>query len=145
MAVKFINKSKLTAATLQSIALNQIKCKSPKLPKPVQRAIKELKQLDNIDVTKQYRGTGVVIMNKSDYVNLLSQVSINDTSKFTPISLLRPKMRGGPGKHYHPLLQNSNLQDGRFCQSRLLIVFASQAHVLPIFMESQRHTKRNSQ
>ena len=50
-------------------------------------------------------GTGVVIMNKSDYVNLLSQASINDTSKFTPVSLQRPTTRGRPIKHYHPLLQ----------------------------------------
>ena len=42
---------------------------------------------------------------KSDYVNLLSQASINDTSKFTPVSLQRPTTRGRPVKHYHPLLQ----------------------------------------
>ena len=42
---------------------------------------------------------------KSDYVNLLSQASINDTPKFTPVSLQRPTMRGQPVKHYHPLLQ----------------------------------------
>ena len=46
-------------------------------------------------------------MNKSDNVNLLSQVSINDTSKFTPVSLQRPKMKGQPLKHYHPLLQKA--------------------------------------
>ncbi|XP_022802357.1 uncharacterized protein LOC111339894 [Stylophora pistillata] len=44
-------------------------------------------------------------MNKSDYINLLSQASINDTSKFTPVSLQRPKTRGRPVKHYHPLLE----------------------------------------
>ena len=56
-------------------------------------------------VTKPDKGTGVVIMNKSDYVNLLSQASINDTSKFTPVSLQRATTRGRPVKHYHPLLQ----------------------------------------
>ena len=58
-----------------------------------------------IVVTKPDKGTGVVIMNKSDFVNLLSQASINDTSKFTPVSLQRPTKRGRPVKHYHPLLQ----------------------------------------
>ncbi|XP_022804616.1 uncharacterized protein LOC111341856 [Stylophora pistillata] len=99
------DKKELTAATLRSIALNYIECKSPKPPKPLQRAIKQLKRLDNIVVTKPDKGTGVVIMNKSDYINLLSQASINDTSKFTPVSLQRPKTRGRPVKHYHPLLE----------------------------------------
>ena len=74
-------KTDLTAPTLRSIALNYIECKSPKPPKPLQRAIQQLKRLENIVVTKPDKGTGVVIMNKSDYVNLLSQASINDTSK----------------------------------------------------------------
>ena len=85
------DKKELTAATLRSIALNYIECKSPKPPKPLQRAIKQLKQLDNIVVTKPDKGTGVVVMNKSDNVNLLSQASINDTSKFPPVSLQRPE------------------------------------------------------
>ena len=71
------DKKELTAATLRSIALNYIDCKSPKPPKPLQRAIKQLKRLNNIVVTKPDKGTGVVIMNKSDYVNLLSQASVN--------------------------------------------------------------------
>ena len=94
----------LTAATLRSIALNYLECKSAKPPKPVQRAIQQLKRPNNIVVTKPDKGTGVVIMNKSDYVNLLSQASINDTSKFTPVSLQRPITKGRPVKHYYPLL-----------------------------------------
>ena len=99
------DKKELTAATLRSIALNYIECKPPKPPKPLQRAIQQLKRLSNIVVTKPDKGTGVVIMNKSDYVDLLSQASINDTSKFTPVSSQRPTTRGRPVKHYHPLLQ----------------------------------------
>ena len=99
------DKKELTAATLRSIALNYIECKSPKPPKTLQKAIKQLKRLDNIVVTKPDKGTGVVVMNKYDYVNLLSQASINDTSKFPPVSLQRPKIKGRPLKHYHPLLQ----------------------------------------
>ena len=36
---------------------------------------------------KVSRGTGVDIMNKSDYVNPLGQASINDILKLTPVSL----------------------------------------------------------
>ena len=95
------DKKELTAATLRSIALNYIECKSPKPPKTLQRAIKQLKRLDNIVVTKPDKGTGVVVRNKSDYFSLPSQASVNDTSKFTPVSLQKPKMRSGrPLKHY---------------------------------------------
>lgn len=94
------DKKELTAATLRSIALNYIECKSPKPPKPLQRAIQQLKRLSNIVVTKPDKGTVVVIMKKSDYVNLLSQASsINDTSKFTPVSLQRPTTRVRLVKH----------------------------------------------
>ena len=48
---------------------------------------------------------------KSDYVSLLGQASINDTSKFAPVSLHRPKMKGRPLKHYHPLLQKEKHLD----------------------------------
>ena len=76
------------------ISLNVIECKSLKPPKTLQRAIKQLKRLDNIVVTKPDKGNGEVVMNKSDYLNRLSQASINDTSKFTPVSLQTPKMKG---------------------------------------------------
>ena len=83
----------------------------PFFVKTLQRAIRQLKQLDNIVVTKPDKGTGVVVMNKSDYVSLLGQGSINDTSKFAPVSLQRPKMKGRPLKHYHPLLQKEKHLD----------------------------------
>ena len=60
---------------------------------------------------KPDKDTGVVVMNKSDYVSLLGQASINDTSKFAPVSLQRPKMKGRPLKHYHPLLQKEKHLD----------------------------------
>ena len=41
------DKKELTAATLRSIALNYIECKSPKPPKSLQRAIQQLKRLNN--------------------------------------------------------------------------------------------------
>lgn len=44
-------------------------------------------------------------MDKSDYVCLLKESSINDETKFAPVSLERPKTRGRPPKIYHPLLK----------------------------------------
>ena len=69
------------------------------------RAISQLKKRDDIVVTKPDKGSGVVVMDKSDYVRLLKESSINDEAKFVPVSLERPRTRGRPLKHYHPLLQ----------------------------------------
>jgi len=44
-------------------------------------------------------------MDKEEYLRLLRQASTADTSKFTPIDPNRPKTRGHPSKHFHPLLQ----------------------------------------
>ena len=44
-------------------------------------------------------------MDKEEYLRLLRQASIADTSKFTSIDPDRPKPRGRPPKHIHPLLQ----------------------------------------
>lgn len=43
-------------------------------------------------------------MNKSYYLRLLADASINDTSNFRKYDLERPKTKGRPPKHYHPLL-----------------------------------------
>jgi len=94
----------LTSATLRSVALNYAQRKSSRPPKALLRAISSLRKRDDIVVTKPDKGTGVVIMNKSDYLRLLSEVSINDTTKFRKRDVKRPKMRGRPPKHYHPLL-----------------------------------------
>ena len=65
----------------------------------------QLKQRDDIVITKPDKGTGVVVMNKCDYIRLLSEASIDNEEKFKSVSLDQPKMRGRPIKHYHPLLQ----------------------------------------
>lgn len=46
----------------------------------------------------------MVVMDKSDYVRLLKESSINDETKISPVRLERPKARGRPPKFYHPLL-----------------------------------------
>ncbi|KAL9976394.1 hypothetical protein ACROYT_G013692 [Oculina patagonica] len=66
------------------------------------RAIGQLKKRDDIVVTKPDKGSGVVVMDKTDYVRLLKESSINDETKFTPVGLERPRTRGRPPKHFHP-------------------------------------------
>ena len=95
----------LAAATLRSIALNYIKRKGPTPPKSMLRAIGQLKKRDDIVITRPDKGSGVVILDKTEYVSLLKESSISDGTKFIPISLERPKSRGRPPKHYHPYLK----------------------------------------
>ena len=84
-------KKELTAAT------------SP--PRSLRRALGQLKKRDDIVVTKPDKGTGVVVMDKSQYIKLLNEASVDNKEKFRSVSLERPKTRGRPPKHYHPLLQ----------------------------------------
>ena len=95
----------LTATTLRSVALDYINQKGLRPPKTLLKAIEELRNRDDIVVTKPDKGSGVVVMDKSEYLHLLSEASINDTSKFRPVDTQRPKTRGRPVKYYHPLLQ----------------------------------------
>ena len=96
-------KKELAAATLCSIALNYIERKGPKPPKTLLKSIQQLKKRDDIVITKLDKGSGVVIMGKSDYIRLLSEASINDQTKFKTVEQQRPNTRGRPPKYYHPL------------------------------------------
>ena len=78
---------KLAAATLRCIALNYIKRKGPTPPKSMLRAIGQLKKRDDIVTTRLDRGSGVVILDKTEYVSLLKESSISDETKFIPVSL----------------------------------------------------------
>ncbi|XP_068742485.1 uncharacterized protein [Montipora capricornis] len=95
----------LTSTTLKSIALNYIKHKNATPPKALLRAVNRLKKREDIVVTRPDKGSGVVILNKDMYVALLKKASIDDNTKFVPVSLEQPKRRGRPTKHYHPLLE----------------------------------------
>ena len=46
-----------------------------------------------------------MVMDKSEYIRLLSAASIDDVTKFTRVDDKRPNLRGRPPKHFHPLLQ----------------------------------------
>ena len=93
-------KKELAAATLRSIALNYIERKALKLPKTLVKSIQQLKKREDIISTKPDTDSGVVIMDKFDYIRLLSEASINDRTKFKTFE----QQRGRPPKYYHPLL-----------------------------------------
>lgn len=95
----------LAAATLRSVALNYIQRKVQKPSKTLLLAIDQLKQRDDIVITKPDKGSGVVVIDKYEYLGLLSEASINDSSKFRGVPLERPSGRGRPPTYYHPLLQ----------------------------------------
>ncbi|XP_033123389.1 uncharacterized protein LOC117122019 [Anneissia japonica] len=95
----------LTAATLKCIALNYIERKGPFPPRALKRTLGQLKKRDDIIITKPDKGSGVVVMDKSEYVSLLCKASVNDITKFIPISPEQPRTRGRPMTHYHPLLK----------------------------------------
>ena len=78
---------------------------SPSPPKALVKALNRLKKRDDIVVTKPDKGSGIVVMDKSEYLRLLSAASIDDTTKFSRVDDKRPNLRGRPPKHYHPLLQ----------------------------------------
>ena len=106
------DKKDLAAATRRSIALNYIERKGTKPPKTLLKSINKLKKRDDIVITKpdNCKGSGVVVMDKSDYVRLLCEASINDQTKFTPVGLERPPTRGRPPKYYHPLFVKEHLE-----------------------------------
>lgn len=98
----------LACATLRSIALNYIASRDPKPPKAFLQAINNLKRREDIIITKPDKGSGVVVMDKTDYLRLLCDTSIRDSTKFIEYSNERPKTCGRPPKYNHPLLQKEN-------------------------------------
>ena len=99
------SEKELASSTLRSIALNYIHRTSPKPPKALLNALNRLKKRDDIIITKPDKGSGVVVMDKTEYIRLLSAASIDNTSKFVHVDEKRPKRRGRPAQHFHPLLQ----------------------------------------
>lgn len=104
-----MDKKELVSSTLRSIALNYIERKGHKQPKALRTAIAQLNQRDDIIITKPDKGSGVVIMDKAEYIRLLNKASIDDSTKFVPISSERPKAKSWPPKYYHPLLDEEKL------------------------------------
>ena len=75
------NSKELAAATLRSVALNYIQRKSPQPPKTLLTAMEQLKRRSEPD-----KGSGVVVMDKTEYIRLLSEASVNAVS-YTHLTL----------------------------------------------------------
>ena len=77
-----VNKE-LAAVTLRSITLSYVKQKGPTPPKSILRAMGQLKKNEDIIIARpDIKGSGVVVMDKFEYVRLLKEASINDETKF---------------------------------------------------------------
>ena len=61
------DKKELAAATLRSIALNYIERRGPRPPKALQQAINQLRRREDIVITKPDKGSGAVVMDKTEY------------------------------------------------------------------------------
>ena len=99
------NLRELAEAALRSVALEYINRSGSKPPKAFLQSIEDLKTCDDIVITKPDKRSSVVVMDKSEYLRLLPEASINNTSKFRFVDSERPKTRGRPPKYHNPLLQ----------------------------------------
>ena len=73
-------------------------------------ALNRLKKREDIVVTKPDKCSGIVVMDKSEYIRLLSAASIDNVTKLARVDDKRPNLRGRPPKHFHPLLQKDKLR-----------------------------------
>ena len=64
-------------------------------------ALTRLKKREDIVVTKPDKGSGIVIMDKSEYLRLVSASLIHDVTKFARVDFKPPNLRGRPPKHCH--------------------------------------------
>ena len=69
----------------------------------------QLKRRDDIVITKGNKGSRVVEVDKREYLRLLSDASVNDTSKFRAVPIEKSKSKGRPAKYYHLLLEKEKL------------------------------------
>ena len=108
------------------------------------KAIEELKNRDDVVIKEPDKGSGVVVMDKSEYLRLLSEASINDTSKFRPVDTERRKTRGRPAKYYHPLGKSKLvLSYPKYYPSPLLTPSALKVVHLHTYMAYRRRIRNN--
>ena len=78
----------LASSTLRSIALNYIQRASPNPVKALVKALNRLKKRDDIVITEPAKGSEVVVMDKPEYIRLLSAASVDNNSKFSHVDNL---------------------------------------------------------
>ena len=101
-------------------------------PKALQKAVQQLKRRSVIVITKPINGSGVVVMDGADYVRLLHDAPIKDTSEFIPVSKERPKQKGHPRPntitHYWKKNNNFSQQCGKYFPSLMQTRFVAVTH-----------------
>ena len=93
------------------------------------------------------KGSGVVIMDKEQYISLLKDASVNDHTKFRAVPSEKPKGKGRPPKYYHPLLKKRKpfpLSPTGLYQKASPIVSVKADRDWLISTVSQRRTKHHS-
>ena len=80
----------LVVSTLGFVALNYVDRKGPKPPRTLLKAFHQLKKRDDIVITKPKKGSGVVVMDKEEYLRPLAETSINDFTEFRLVDPERP-------------------------------------------------------
>ena len=70
--------------------------------------LKRLRNNNNIVIVKPDKGSGVVILNKPNYINMINEI-VNDTSKFKKINSDPTKLREGQLQRYLLALHKKNI------------------------------------
>ena len=94
----------LVSATLCLITLNYIERKNSNPPRALVKALNSLKTRNDIAITKSDKSPGVVVMDRFEYICLLGDASVDNTTKFILVNDKPPKSRGWLPR-YFSLLQ----------------------------------------
>jgi len=93
------NDKELAQRYAQSPQINCIPRSSPNPPTALVKAPNCSKKRDDIVmITKTDKGSGVVAMDKTEYISLLRAASVNNTSKCIQVDDRRPKTRERPSE-----------------------------------------------
>ena len=103
-----VHKKEILVASLKHLCETYCTAHSHHIPRPFREALVSLRNNDHIIVSKPDKGNGVVILDRTTYISLLRQASVDDSSKFRPVSRSEPRRVGRPTKHFHPLLKKEN-------------------------------------
>ena len=76
------------------ITLNYIERKNSNPPRALVKALNSLKTRNDIAITKPDKSLEVVVMDRFEYICLLGDASVDNTTKFILVTDKPPKSRG---------------------------------------------------
>lgn len=76
------------------ITLNYIERKNSNPPRALVKALNSLKTRNDIAITKPDKSLEVVVMDRFEYICLLGDASVDNTTKFILVNDKPPKSRG---------------------------------------------------